>query len=55
MGVSAHTFLAPHRVPNPLKWHGGKYYLAEWLIGLMPPHQNYVEPFAGGYSFTGRG
>jgi DNA adenine methylase len=32
----------------PLKWHGGKHYLARWIIGLMPPHLNYVEPFFGG-------
>ncbi len=33
---------------NPLKWHGGKSYLAKRLIALMPPHIHYVEPFAGG-------
>jgi len=35
--------------PKPaIKWHGGKFYLADWIIGLMPPHLHYVEPFAGG-------
>lgn len=33
---------------QPLKWHGGKHYLADWLIGHMPPHLHYVEPFFGG-------
>ena len=33
---------------NPLKWHGGKSYLADWLISLMPPHTLYREPFFGG-------
>ena len=33
---------------HPLKWHGGKYYLLNWIIGLMPPHLHYVEPFFGG-------
>lgn len=33
---------------NPLKWHGGKSYLADWIISLMPPHTHYVEPFFGG-------
>ena len=33
---------------QPLKWHGGKYYLRQWIIGLMPPHLHYVEPFFGG-------
>lgn len=33
---------------NPLKWHGGKTYLAECIITEMPPHTHYVEPFFGG-------
>lgn len=33
---------------QPLKWHGGKYYLAKRIIELMPPHLHYVEPFFGG-------
>ena len=32
----------------PLKWHGGKYYLASRIVSLMPPHLHYVEPFFGG-------
>ena len=32
----------------PLKWHGGKYYLASLIIALMPQHIHYVEPFFGG-------
>jgi DNA adenine methylase len=35
---------------QPLKWHGGKYYLRHWIVGLMPPHLHYVEPFFGGGS-----
>lgn len=34
----------------PLKWHGGKRYLARRIIELFPPHLHYVEPFAGGMS-----
>jgi len=33
---------------GPLKTHGGKRYLAERLVALMPPHTHYVEPYAGG-------
>lgn len=33
---------------GPLKWHGGKAYLADWIISLMPPHLHYVEPYFGG-------
>jgi DNA adenine methylase len=32
----------------PLKWHGGKYYLASRIVSLMPNHLHYVEPFFGG-------
>src|ERR1700729_919118 len=39
-----------NRVSLPLKWHGGKYYLAAKIIELMPVHTHYVEPYAGGLS-----
>lgn len=43
--------MAPHpRVSPPLKWHGGKWYLAPRIVAKMPPHIHYVEPFAGGLS-----
>jgi hypothetical protein len=32
----------------PIKWPGGKYYLAQRVVALMPQHTHYVEPFAGG-------
>ena len=31
-----------------LKWHGGKHYLAPYIVKLLPYHNNYVEPFFGG-------
>lgn len=34
----------------PLKWHGGKHYLAKRIVALMPPHLHYVEPYFGGGS-----
>ncbi len=33
---------------QPVKWHGGKFYLAERILDRMPRHLNYVEPYAGG-------
>lgn len=35
------------RVPSPIKWHGGKHYLAKRIVAMMPPHLHYVEPYAG--------
>ena len=32
----------------PLKWPGGKHYLAKGIIDLMPPHTHYVESYFGG-------
>jgi DNA adenine methylase len=32
----------------PLNWWGGKAYLVSDLLALLPPHNVYVEPFAGG-------
>lgn len=36
------------KLTPPLKWHGGKHYMAKRIIELMPEHVHYVEPYAGG-------
>jgi len=36
------------QLTQPLKWWGGKHYLAKSLIELMPRHLHYVEAYAGG-------
>ncbi len=38
------------KTPNPIKWFGGKNYLAAKIVALMPRHRHYVEPYAGGLS-----
>ncbi len=37
-----------YRASVPIKWHGGKTYLAARIIEMMPEHVHYVEPFFGG-------
>lgn len=38
-------------VSRPLmRWHGGKWLLAPWIVSLMPPHRVYVEPYGGAAS-----
>jgi DNA adenine methylase len=34
----------------PVKWYGGKRYLASRIIDVFPPHRVYLEPFGGGAS-----
>jgi DNA adenine methylase len=33
-----------------VRYHGGKWRLAPWIIEHLPPHRVYVEPFGGGGS-----
>ena len=34
-------------IPAALRYHGGKYRLAPWIIDFFPAHECYVEPFGG--------
>ena len=33
-----------------IRYHGGKFRIADWIISQFPPHKTYVEPFGGGGS-----
>lgn len=39
--------LAAERIKPVLRYPGAKFRLAPWIISLFPPHDVYIEPFAG--------
>lgn len=40
--------MTPERPRRPvLRWHGGKWRLAPWILQHFPPHRIYCEPFGG--------
>lgn len=35
---------------SPVPYFGSKQRIADWIVSLLPDHEHYVEPFAGGLS-----
>ena len=48
--IGHHQRRATMRKRPILRWHGGKWILANWIIAHLPKHRIYVEPFGGGGS-----
>lgn len=42
--------LAPEPTRPVLRYHGGKWMLAPWIIAHLPPHRVYTEPYGGAAS-----
>lgn len=50
LGLYPANKTCPTSLPPLVVWPGGKSRMAKKLIGMMPKHETYVEPFAGGAS-----
>lgn len=47
MGCSGKCIKAAPITRPVMRYHGGKFRLAPWVMGFFPPHRIYVEPFGG--------
>jgi DNA adenine methylase len=46
--MTAELFTEAQVTRPPIRWHGGKFRLAPWVVPHFPPHHTYVEAFGGG-------
>ena len=47
---SASPSLSAATTASPLRYYGGLQFHARKIVEMLPPHDSYVEPFAGGMS-----
>ena len=49
-GTGNHAPKVSAAINSPFRYAGGKFYARNLILEHIPPHSDYIEPFAGGAS-----